>query len=116
MIRRRAPWIVIAGLAAVCGWPSVARAQEAVEDREYEIKAAYLYNFGLYVQWPKTAAGGDKDHFIIGVFGGESVELYLTRIAAARTLGERKIRVHRFATADEYKPCHILFVPRGGGK
>src|SRR5579859_3224098 len=110
MMKRRRSWMVIAGLAAVCGCPSAPRAQDAVEDREYEIKAAYLYNFGLYVQWPKAAAGGDKDHFIIGVFGDESVEPYLNKIAAAKTIGDRKIRVIRFAAGGDYKPCHILFV------
>jgi hypothetical protein len=85
-------------------------AQGPVVGEEYEIKAAYLYNFGLYVDWPKEAAG-DHGSFVIGVLGKNLPGPYLAKIAATRTIKGKKIVISHFASADDYKPCHILFIP-----
>ena len=43
------------------------RPSDRVNERVAEIKAAYLYNFALYVAWP--AGAGDGDSFVIGEIG-----------------------------------------------
>lgn len=84
-------------------------AQPAVIDREYEIKAAYLYNFGLYIEWPKNAFPGD-DKFVIGVLGPNPFGGSLDAIAAKKTIQGKKIVVRKFASIKDYQPCHILFI------
>jgi len=83
-----------------------------VVSREYTIKAAYLYNFGRYVQWPKGAFRSERDPLEIGVLGTDPFGTRLDSIAATKKVEGRRIEVRRFAKLDQYAPCHILFVPR----
>ncbi|MBC8117680.1 MAG: YfiR family protein [Candidatus Saccharimonas sp.] len=99
-------------LLAIGGGTGVAQ-QGVVIDREYELKAAYLYQFARYVEWPKNAVPGDDTTFVIGVLGQDPFGIHLDRIAAAKTIQGRKIVVRRFASAKDYQPCHILFVASG---
>jgi len=103
--------ILLVSLLALIG-PRTVRADESVEDREFQIKAGFLYNFGLFVHWPGEAARGD---FVIGVFGDSSVVPFLQQIADRKTIGDRKIVIQRFAAIEDYKPCQILFLPRDAG-
>lgn len=79
---------------------------------EYEVKAAFLYNFALYVEWPATApAGGGA--IKIGVVGKDVFAGALDKTLKERTAQGRPLEVVRFATAADVKPCHLLFVPYG---
>ena len=54
--------IVLLAFVAALAYPAELRAQSALQ-REYEIKAAYLYNFINYIDWPADAlpaAGGAR--------------------------------------------------------
>ncbi len=108
----------MAALWYVCCSPSaLARAQPAepavrVSD-EYTVKAAFLYNFGRYVEWPANTFRNASDPFVIGVVGEDSFGGKLDEVAAKKTIQDRRIVVQRFASPDQYKqPCHILFVSR----
>lgn len=85
---------------------------EAVINREYPLKALFLYNFGSYVEWPPTAFAGDSQPFVIGFVGSSPVESTLREIAATKKINGRAIAVERFAFADAVKPCQILFIAR----
>ena len=54
--------------AAAEGPPEPAASQPA----EYTVKAAFLYGFGRFVQWPPTAFAGPADPFVIGLVGDDS--------------------------------------------
>jgi len=88
-------------------------AEEAVVNREYPLKALFLYNFGSYAEWPPGAFSNDQSPFIIGVLGSAPINDTLNQIAAAKTIGGRKIVIEQFASVDEFKPCEILFIARG---
>ena len=90
--------------------------QQDVIDREPEIKAAYLYNFGRYVEWPATAPpAGDSGppDFVIGVIGDTPVIAPLRTIAATKRVGSRAIVIRQFRTERDFRPCQELFVPAG---
>ncbi|MHB1036925.1 MAG: YfiR family protein [Pirellulales bacterium] len=99
-------------MALVAGSLSL-RAQQDGEteiDREYTIKAAYLYNFGRYVEWPANSFRGADDPFVIGVLGTDPFGATLDEIASEKKIARRRIVARRFASMTEYVPCHILFV------
>ena len=79
-------------------------------NREYAIKAAYLYQFGRYVQWPANAFASDGSPLVIGIFGADQFSSSLEKIARTKRIDGRPIAVRRFASMAEYTPCHILFV------
>jgi hypothetical protein len=78
--------------------------------REYAIKAAYLYQFGRYVQWPDSAFANERSPLVIGVLGVDPFNGILDEIARTKRIEGRQIVIRRFQTMAEYKPCHILFV------
>lgn len=90
--------------------PAALAQQPELIDREPDIKAAYLYNFGRYVEWPPAA--GHKD-FIIGVVGETRVATPLTTIAGSKKISNRSITILRIKTEKDFRQCQMLFVPAG---
>ena len=75
---------------------------------EYRVKAAYLFNFAKFVEWPAAAAGGPLTICVAGrnVFGEALSETVTGETVSSRPLVVRVI-------LEPEAGCHILFVPRG---
>jgi hypothetical protein len=76
---------------------------------EYEIKAAYIYKFVKFVDWPATVLADSPDTFCIGVFGDGDLNAAVESIVGKDVRGH-KIEIRRFKSVAEIAPCHILFV------
>jgi hypothetical protein len=102
--------VVSAAFALLVGI-SLAGPGQAVERdaTEYNVKAAFLYNFASYVEWPAGAFSGNSP-FVLGVVGRDPFGATLDTIAAEKSVGGRAIVVRRFNSMGEYVPCHMLFV------
>ncbi len=74
---------------------------------EYQVKAALIYNFAKFVDWPADAVAGDA--LVVGVLGQDPFGPALEALQR-KTVKDRPIRVKRFATLDALERCHILFV------
>jgi len=85
-------------------------AQQPVIDREAKIKAAYLYQFIRYVQWPDATADPSTP-IVIGTVGGAAVDHYVALIARNRRAGNRELMHLQVTTAEQARRCNILFVP-----
>ncbi len=111
---RDALWLA---LLLLLGWSHRSEAQQPeVIDREPEIKAAYLYNFGRYVEWPATGKSNGENglpDFAIGVIGDSPVVAPLRTIAASKKVGGRAIVIRQFVSEKDFRPCQMLFVPAG---
>jgi hypothetical protein len=88
---------------------------QAAANREYAIKAAYLYQFGRYVQWPADAYPSEITPLVIGVLGTDPFGGVLDEIARTKQIDRRPIVVRHFASMKEYTPCNILFVTASAG-
>jgi len=76
---------------------------------EYDVKAAYLYNFGKFVQWPsdrRRAAGS----FDLCVVGRDPFGPALDRVVTGATIGGRPVQARRLAAPAEAARCHVVFV------
>lgn len=81
-------------------------AQQKVE-REYLLKAAFIYNFTKYVQWEVP----DRlDSFVIAVFGNSDVLVPLNEIAKKNSVAGKTIIINHIATMNNFEDCHILFI------
>src|SRR5205814_5844176 len=58
--------------AAATGFTG-ALAQEALPS-EYQMKAAYLYNFGKFIDWPPETLPANNSPLVIGVLGNDPFE------------------------------------------
>lgn len=78
--------------------------------REYEIKAAFLFNFTQFVEWPTTSFSDPQAPLVIGVFGQDPFGAYLEEIIAGEKVNGHPLVVQRYHQLDEIKTCHVLFV------
>ncbi len=104
----------LAGCCLVCGLSQTLLAQsgDAVINREYPLKALFLYNFGSYVEWPAAAFASDEDPFVIGILGNAPLDGTLREIAATKRVAGRRIAIKQFTSVEAIERCQILFVAR----
>lgn len=81
----------------------------------YQVKAAFLYNFSQFAEWPPAAFNSRDAPFVIGILGHDPFGAYLDEIVEGEKAGNRRIIVKRFSSVDEADECHILFVNTSGG-
>lgn len=77
---------------------------------EHRVKAAFLYNFAKFVDWPTNAFASADAPFVIGVFGDESIAQALEQTVKGKSIGNRAIQTRRIPDATRINPCQILFV------
>jgi hypothetical protein len=100
--------VALALVAALAQAPPAAAAAS-----EAEIKAAFLCQFGNYVEWPAaTASAAEGLGFGIAIAGNELEADVLQRVAAAANVGGRPIRVRRLAAGESPRDERILYVTR----
>ena len=83
---------------------------QAPAPTEYQIKAAFLYNFAKFVDWPPQAFTNENSEFVIGILGDNPFGEDLARTVAGKNVNERTIAIQKFTDAAETKNCHILFI------
>jgi len=101
-------------LLSLCLGPRTSPAQDGHIDREYPIKAAYLYNFAKYVRWPENVphdVANNGAWFTIGIVGRSPIESPLREVARKRQIQDRSIRLMAISDADNLARCHVVFVP-----
>jgi hypothetical protein len=76
---------------------------------EAEIKAAFLYHFGAYVDWPPGTFSSPKEPLVIGVTNPEMIDPLL-EIVRARTIRNRPLSVKRVRSMDDVAGVHMLYV------
>lgn len=94
--------LATAGLMLVLT-PIGARAQGASESA---LKAAFLYNFAKFAQWPADAAGGP---LTICVAGDTAIADALDGTVKGRSVDGREVTVSR-VKPDGMRACHVLYV------
>ncbi len=77
---------------------------------EYQIKAAFLYNFAKFVEWPASSFHDEAAPFQICVMGRDPFGEGLLNITREKTVNGRKFEVDTIADLEHARTCHILFV------
>jgi hypothetical protein len=85
-------------------------AQAESRGAEVQIKAAFLYKFGDFVQWPPAAFSRPDAAFTIGVLGANDVAAALEHLVAERKVQGRPVSVRRLRRGESLGGVHILFV------
>jgi len=92
---------------AVAGFTAGPLAQPGASERS--VKAAFLYKFTEYVDWPATPAVQDEP-FTIGVLGSGAFADELLRMTEDRSVNQRFIEVRRLTPNDAVDDLEVLFV------
>lgn len=101
--------IIIAALLAFIATGAVAQSDRAPE---YEVKAAFLYNFAKFVAWPSQAFPSSSSPLRICVFGQNPFGDSLRRIVQDKFISGRAISNEQVNSATQARACHILFMGR----
>jgi hypothetical protein len=72
---------------------------------EYQVKAAFLYNFLKFVQWP---AG--QGPLTVAVLGDDPFDWRLDQVMKGRSVNGRDVVVKRIRPSDEVTAYHLVFV------
>jgi hypothetical protein len=94
-------------------WTATARSPltgASTPPTEHEVKAAFLYSFAKYVQWPDGALGGQDEPFIIGVLGEDPFGRVLDETVAGKSVLGHPVALTRFVRLEDAVRAHILFV------
>src|SRR5207247_9164334 len=78
--------------------------------REYDLKAAFLFNFAHFVTWPPESFRDGHAPITIGVLGVDPFGRSLDEIVANESVSGRKLIVRRFQSLGPIDSCQILFV------
>jgi hypothetical protein len=90
---------------------------------DYRVKAAFIYNFGKFVEWPDTAFAATNAPLVIGVLGGDPFHGDCERIVANKTINGHPVIVRQISHPvsagqspgyPDLKGCHILFISAAG--
>lgn len=76
---------------------------------EYAVKAAYLYKFAPFVEWPDTAFDSATSAVNLCVVGYDPFGAALDETVRDQRIGDRPVEVRRLARVDRSSDCHILY-------
>lgn len=90
-------------------------AQQIDEAKAIKVKAAYLYNFTKFIEWPGSALGKQETSFVIGVLDDEPFARSLDATVRGKSIANRAVKILRLSwvkRSDRAKlsECHVLYV------
>lgn len=93
------------------GWALPFQSIHAQESpTEYQVKAAYLFNFLKFVEWPGDPLAGTHGRWVIGIVGDNPFADELTQIVSGKTVQGHELLVRRFQSGEDLHACHVLFI------
>jgi hypothetical protein len=109
--RRFGGWLLAAACCAGLGAaPCAAQGQAGAASLERSVKAAFLYKFLGYTEFPATAFSDANAPVVIGVAGADEMAAELSRIVAGRTVNGRPVLVKTLREGEAPSGVHLLFV------
>jgi hypothetical protein len=77
---------------------------------EFQVKAAYLYNFGRFVEWPDASASDKGGSFEICVLGMDPFGQTLDATLSSATIGGKSVMAKRISKPQDADDCRIVFI------
>ena len=77
---------------------------------EYQVKAAFLYSFARFVEWPSQAFARPSSDIAICVLGEDPFGTYLEDAVRNKAVNERPLALYRLSALPAGNECHILFI------
>src|SRR6476661_712943 len=97
-------WLVCFAMVGARGAPQAQIAEVS------QVKAAYLYNFAKFVEWPSETFRSADDPAVICVIGDDRTSVALERAIVGKKANGRRIEAMSPRSPDEFKMCNVLFI------
>jgi YfiR/HmsC-like len=96
-------------LASGCLTAALAvRAQQELTDSQ--VKAAYLYNFLKFIDWPDDPPKDGQSPWVLGVVGDTPVGDDLKQLVSGKSIRGREMEVKNYPLSGDFRRCNILFI------
>jgi hypothetical protein len=82
------------------------------QPQEHEVKAAFLFKFLSFIEWPAQSFARASAPLVIGVLGADDVHFALQEIVPGRTAQGRPLEVRKLKEGERTAGVHLLFVGR----
>jgi hypothetical protein len=99
----------LTGLLLLAGASSPARAQGSFD--EYQVKAAFLYHFAKFVEWPADSFRDAHEPITVCVVGYDPSEGLFEATVRDKSVGGRPLRVRMAKSPQALEGCRLVFVP-----
>lgn len=83
---------------------------------EYQVKAAFLFHFGQFVDWPAETFKDVNSPITYCTLGEDPFHGALEATLGGKSIGPRPLRVQHFKQAQEARGCQVLFIGTAGQK
>lgn len=108
MIQVGLRWLMIATVLVITNGLPKSHA-ESPSAQEYQIKAAFLYNFAKFIEWPQAAFAPNDAGLNLCLLGEDPFGAALKSIRG-KTVRGKELVIKQFAAAENLEKCHILFI------
>jgi hypothetical protein len=95
------------GVVVACGGPVWTQGPAG---EEYRLKAAFVFRFPQFVDWPASALAG-RDALQICVYRPNPFGVALQELTAGETVNGRLLETRDVSQSDGLDGCHVLFIP-----
>lgn len=107
--RRHAALALCAGLGCAAWGTAQPQSQALGLVRESAVKAAFLYKFGSFVEWPPGRFRSPAEPFVIGVYDDDAVAAELEQLTPGRSVDGHPVAVVRVREGEDTAKLHILY-------
>ena len=77
---------------------------------EYQVKAAFLFNFAKFVEWPPRAFASETAPLVIGILGDNPFHEDLAQTIRNKSIDSHPLELREVRSPTEFTNCHILFI------
>jgi hypothetical protein len=75
-----------------------------------EVKAAFLYNFARFTEWPADAIASESAALVIGVAGDEALRRTIDNLVRGKFAGIRSLKTRLVKNANDTAGVQILYI------
>jgi hypothetical protein len=97
--------VAMSGLLAHAASPQASPAPS-----QAEIKAAFIFNFAKFTEWPPQAFAGANTPLSVGFLGADDVRDAFQALSAGKEINGRKVETRQVSAAEDGRACQVLFI------
>lgn len=103
-------WAVSTLVVFALGFAALSARGQENQSSEYALKAAFLYNFAKFIDWPPASFPNPDSPFTICIFGVDPFGAVIDNTLRGKTIGDHPVALQRIKDLQQTRHCQILFV------
>jgi len=110
IIRASLAWLRVLGCFMAGVFALGANRAQGEASKEYQVKAAFLFNFAQFVEWPTNTFTNTEEPFTIGILGADPFGQALDDTVQGETIQKHKMLIRRSPRIEDLQSCQIVFI------